>query len=255
MRIYRENHVDHVDTTITAASEAADLPASNLRDPDRGNVYRTGASSTDEAIVFDLASAKAVRSVIILDHTLTAGDSAIGLQGNDTDSWGTPAVDEVITFAEGTMAHHLSAEETYQFWRVIFTKSASGETRDIGRIFLGPYDEMARGPKIPDGLDITPVDLSQTDRALGGKTHSEIKGQYDNIIVDFPPIGDAQMDLLKSLSESCGSHTPFFVSIDPTNEPVELLYYVKAKSLKGRKVKMWGSAPVWDTSLEMNEEI
>ena len=255
MRIYRDNLIDYAATVISAASEGADLPASNVRDPDRNNVYRTGTSAAAEWLKFDLGSAKAVLAVILLDHTLAAGDSAIYLQGNDTDVWTAPTVNSAITFNAGTVIHHLGASATHRYWRVIFTKSAAGETRDIGRVFLGSYDEMTRGPKIPDGLDITPVDLSQTSRALGGKTHSEIRGQYDQIGIDFPPIGDAQMELLKALAASCGTHTPFFVSIDPTNKPYDLLYYVKAKSLKARKVKLWGSAPAWDAALDLNEEI
>lgn len=256
MRIYYQNLVDHTATTITAATEAADLPVENVADPDRGNVYRTGVSQAGETIVFNLGSAKAVMAVILLDHTLTSGDSTIKVQGNAADSWGSPSFSEDITFIAGTIVHNFASVQTYQYWRVIFTKSASGETRDIGRIFLGPFETMVRGPQLPDGLTITPTDLSVTARALSGKTYSEIRGQYDAISIDFPPVSDAQMEIIKAIAAAVGTHTPFFVSIDPTLEPTDLFYYVKAKSFKGRKVKMWGSgAAAWDLGMELNEEI
>jgi len=256
MRIFWDNKVDAAATVITAASESADLPVSNISHPDRKKVYRTGTSAAAEWIKFNLGSALAIRELILLDHTLTAGDTTIKLQGNASDSWGSPSVNEDLTFNADVMEKWLSAAQTYQWWRIIFTKSAAGETRDIGRVFLGPGYECNKGPAQPDGLTITPMDLSVTDRALDGTTHSEIKSQYDHIAIDFPPISDAQMDQLKALAADCGTHTPFFVSIEPTLKQYDLLYYVKAKSLKARKVKLWGSGIIrWDVSMELNEEL
>lgn len=257
MRILRDNLIDYSATVITAGSADVDLPVANVQHPHRGKVYRTGVSAAAEWIKFDLGSAKAVQAVILLDHTLTASDSLIKLQGNATDSWGAPSVDETMTFNADAMKKYLSSAQTYRWWRVIFTKSAAGETRDVGRVFLGPYDEMARGPKQPDGLEITPEDLSETSRALGGQTYSEIKGQYDHIKIDFPgAVSEAQSAMLIALADACGTHTPFFVDIDPTNKPYDWFYYAKARSLKGRKVVMMNGATIlWDTSMELAEEV
>jgi hypothetical protein len=255
MRICYDNFVDYAATLITATTESLDLPVTNVADPDRQKVYRTGTSVAGEAVMFDLGSAKAVQAVVLLDHTLTSGDSSIALQGGAAP--GATTVDEEIIFAAGTMVLFLPAPTAaYQYWQIVFTKASAGVSRDIGRIFLGLFEEMARGPQLPDGLTITPTDLSVTDRALSGKTYSDIKGQYDAISIDFPPVSDAQMEIIKTIAAAVGTHTPFFVSIDPTLEPTDLFYYVKAKSFKGRKVKMWGSgAAAWDLGMELNEEI
>ena len=254
MRIAYANLVDRAATVISAGSATADLPVSNVQHPHRGKVYRTGASAAAEWVKFDLATAQAVQCVILLDHTLTASDTLIKLQANATDSWGSPSVDETITFNAGTMALYFSAPQTYQWWRVIFTKSAAGETRDIGRIFLGPYIECTRSFRYGDA-EIKPVDLSETERSLGGQTFSEIKSAYDEIKGEFYWIDDAQATLLKSLSDTVGTHTPFFLSIDPTNKGYDLLYYGKFKQLSAQKIEHTYGGYKWSVGFEMAEEV
>ncbi len=257
MRVLYDNLLDYSTAVVTAGSEDADLPVANIQHPHRTKVYRTGTSAAAEWIKIDLATAKAVQAVILLDHTLTSGDSLIKVQGNATDSWGAPTFDEAMTYNASALKHYLSSTQTFRWWRIIFTKSAAGETRDIGRVFLGPYSEMTLGPRQPDGLDIQTEDLSETSRSLGGQTYSEIKSQYDVLKISFPGVmSDAQSSVLIALAAACGTHTPFFVDIDPTDKPYDWLYYVKATSLKGRKVTMNnGTTILWDTSMELAEEV
>ena len=106
-------------------------------------------------------------------------------------------------------------------------------------------------------MEIKPVDLSDTGRALGGQTYSDIKSQYDKITIDFPgAMQEEQSDLLIGLADACGTHTPFFISVDPANRPYDWLWYVKATDLTGRKVKLKNGATIlWDTSLKLAEEL
>ena len=90
MRVFYDNLIDKTGVTITPSSQVSTLPASNLAHEFRKRVWRTGTSTAAENVVFNLGSAKAVTSVILLDHTLTAGDSAIALEANSADSWGAP---------------------------------------------------------------------------------------------------------------------------------------------------------------------
>jgi hypothetical protein len=250
-----ENRVDLTATVITAGSENANLPAANVAHPHRTKVYRTGVSAAAEWIKFDFGSPKTVQSAILLDHTLTSGDSAIKVQANTTDSWTTPPIDQALSFNAGTIAHYFGAVETYRWWRVIFTKSAAGETRDIGRIFLGPLLEAERSFRF-GSCGITPVDLSETDRSIGGQTFSEIKPVYDKVKGDFGFIGDTQNTQMKSLASACGTHTPWFLCIDDTNKPYELLYYGKTVDLSAFKIELIQSGVyLWSTSLEFAEEL
>lgn len=255
MRLMFDNLADYSATVITAGSEDAYLPVENVQHPHRSKVYRTGTAAAAEWIKFDLGSAKAVQSVILLDHTLTGSDSLIKLQGNATDSWGAPSVDETLTYNAGTLAKFLSAAQTYRWWRVIFTKSAAGETRDIGRIFLGPYYECVKNISF-GGLKITPVDLSDTGRSIGGQTYSDQRSLYHEIKTAFNYILDAQMTQFKNIAAAVGTHTPLFISCDPTVKPYDWLYYVKFTKFTGETVEIYKSAsPLWSVNLEFAEEL
>src|SRR3972149_10324995 len=254
--VVTQNLIDLSGVTISASSEGSDLPASNVAHPFRSRVWRTGTSITDVWVKFNLGSAMALQSVVLLDHDLKGDDTLIRLQGNSSDSWDAPSVSESLTFPSDVIKHYLSTVQTYQWWRVTFRKSAAGETRDIGRIYLGPDQEFARGPAKPGGLRIPPTDLSKTYRALGGETYSEIKSMYDLIEIDIPLCPDEQIDQMKALAAACGVHTPLFVAIDPALKPYDLFYYCKAESIKPRKVEIWGSDKIrWGAAMRFAEEL
>src|SRR3990172_264300 len=114
MRILYRNLIDASDVTIAASSEGSDLPAVNVAHPFRSRVWRTGTSIANEWIKFDLGSAMAVQAVILLDHTLTGADSLIRLQGNATDAWDAPAVEESLEYNERVLKHYLSPSPAYR---------------------------------------------------------------------------------------------------------------------------------------------
>lgn len=254
-RFMWENRVDLTATTITAGSANADLPVANVRHPHRTKVYRTGTSAAGEWILFDFGSAKTVQAAILLDHTLTGGDAGIKLQGNATNSWGSPSVDESLAYNVGTMAKFLTSEQSYRYWRIIFTKSSAGETRDIGRIFLGPFYEALKSFKYGT-LKIMPIDPSDIDKSIGGQSFSDIKSAYDSVKGDFGFIGDVQNTQMRSLADMCGTHTPWFLSIDDVNKPYDLLYYGRTVKLSAFQVEMLqAGAYVWSTALEFEESL
>jgi hypothetical protein len=98
--------------------------------------------------------------------------------------------------------------------------------------------------------------LSETDRSIGGQTFSEIKSVYDKVKGEFGFIGDVQNSQMKSLADSCGTHTPWFLCIDDVNKPYELLYYGKTVSLSAFKIELIQAGVYrWSTSLEFAEEL
>jgi hypothetical protein len=109
----------------------------------------------------------------------------------------------------------------------------------------------------PMGLTISPIDLSDTERAISGQSYSDIRSQYDEIEIEFPDmIGETQSGQMIALAHYCGTHTPFFVSIEPSNKGYAWLYYVKAKSLTARTVHhINGSTVLWKASLKLAEEL
>lgn len=256
MRAIYDNLVDYSGVTITAGTANADLPASNVIHPFLTKVYRTGVSAAAEWIKFDLGAPKAAQSIAVLAHTLTASDSLIKIQANATDVWTSPSVDQAMTFNATKMIYWFAAEQTYQWWRFIFTKSAAGETRDIGRIFIGPYLELEKAPAQGDGIEIEPRDLSVTRETPGGQSYSSARDIQEDVNIGFPLFTEAGTTSFLTYARAVGTHTPHIISIDPTNKAYDWLYYVKFRSLKRRKVEFWSTAKkYYSLSAEYREQL
>ena len=84
MIVAYNNLITYDGVVITASSEySADLGPENVADPRRTKAWRTGVSSAAEWIKFDFGSAKAVRALVILDHTLTSNHKVKGVRSTD----------------------------------------------------------------------------------------------------------------------------------------------------------------------------
>jgi len=253
MRLFYSNLIDLGVGTITGSSAVATLPAANVAHEFRAKVWRTGTSTAAESIVFDLASAQTVTAFIALDHTLTASDTLIKIQGHTSDSWGSPAFTQVLGYAAGPIAAVFLAR-TYRYWRFTFTKSSAGVSRDIGRIFLGTHYETAEQPDYA-GYGETVEDNTQLVKSVGGQTYADAQASYRVIKVDFSDTPQAQSAALAALIAYVGRSKSFFVQID-TSAPLDEILYVKLSHAFARKVSAWDAEFHWDIKgLEFEEQL
>lgn len=252
MRLFYTNLIDLSTVVITPTSEVDTLPAENVASELRGKVWRTGTSVALESIVFDLGSAKAVTAFIALDHTLTSGDSLIRIQGNAADSWGAPTFSQTLTYAADTIAA-VFASQTFRYWRFTFTKSSSGESRDVGRVFLGTYYETEEAPDY-DGLDITENDNSRSQMSLGGQEYTELQDSFRVIKCGFTHISDTMRGNVQTYVRDVKQSKSHFVQV-ASSSPFDPVYYVKLRNAPTVKVKALDSTPVWDVNLEWREQL
>jgi hypothetical protein len=252
MRFFYSNLIDGASVVITETSEVSTLPSSNVAHEFRSVPWRTGTSVALEAVVFDLGSAQAVTACIILDHTLTAGDSLIKIQGHTSDSWGAPDVNETLTWSADAISKVFSSASK-RYWRFTFTKSASGESRDIGRIFLGTYYEIDEGPAY-DGYDEEIRDLSRKQKTLGGQTYTEVLPQYCMLKTGFSHITTTALTNLKTYIAAVGESVAHFIQVS-TASPFNEVFYVKLARATKPKAVVMDSTPSWDLDLEFEEQL
>lgn len=252
MRLFYSNLIDASGVVITPSSEVTTLPAENVAHEFRKRVWRTGSSTAAEYVVFDLLTAQAVTAIILLDHTLTSGDSSIILEGNTADSWGAPAFTTTLTYAADIISKTFSSQ-SYRYWRLKFTKSSSGAVRDIGRVFLGTYDETAEDPDY-DGLDITEDDNGRSQSTIGGQEYNERQDPFRIISCKFTHISQTMKDQLASYVRTVRQSRPHFVQV-ATASPFDTIYYVKLRNAPKFGVKAMDSSAVWDNSLEFKEQL
>lgn len=252
MRFWWNNLIDVVGTTFTPTSEVSTLPVENIANEFRTRVWRTGTSVADENVVIDLGSAKEVTSIILLDHTLTSGDSAIAIQGNASDSWGAPSVNESLTYAAGTIIKTFTGG-TYRYWRLKFTKASSGVSRDIGRVFLGTYLAPTDSPDY-DGYDERLEDLSRKTKARSGQTWTDQLPQFATLNISLSRFGQTDTDNIKTMLEAVGQSKSFFFQCETSGSLADI-WYVKNRRAFSRKVVAYDGGYKWDFNLEMEEQL
>lgn len=243
MILFYDNLIQYSGVTFAPSSQQTNLPASNVANEFRKRVWRTGSATAAEYLVMDLGSAKAVSSLILLDHTLTAGDTSIKIQGNSSDSWGAPAFEQTLTWAAGTIAATFSAQ-TYRYWRLIFTKSAANQTRDIGVVFLGPRYELEEPPDY-SGYDETLNDNSKKIKSIGGQTYTDLLDQYGELKLAFSDVRQDMAANLKTFVDYVGQHKSFFLQVE-TSAPLNKYWYMKLDDAWGRKVSAVDASYSWD---------
>ncbi len=93
--LYRDQFLN---ASLAANSEAVDFPKENLQNELRTKTTRTTGVAS-ENYVFDLTTVgvNIVNSIAIVGGNLFSEMFDITIQGNATDSWGSPSVDEIVT--------------------------------------------------------------------------------------------------------------------------------------------------------------
>lgn len=257
MRFFWDNWIDLAATTITSQSEVSTLPDDNVAHQHKGKIYRTGTSATGEWIKFDLGSAKAVDGFILLNHTLDNTETAVNIEGNASDSWGSPSFSEAVDVdGNDPAANKFSSAQTYQWWRFEFTKASAGTARDLGRIFLGDVYDTDDAPDA-GGYDDELMDPSPGQKSIDGQTYHYIKSQTRKIRVMWKATTLAQAKQIDTIFAAVGNHTPLFIQIDPSASDGirEVIHYVKfTKSFK-RKVHSFDSELRWNINLEFETQL
>lgn len=239
--------------TLTASSASSTLPVSNLKNAQKTKVWRTGSTLANESVVFDMGSGQTVTCAVILNHNFLTTDAGVYIEGNATDSWGAPSFSQFFSFNTGPMVLFFSPQ-FFRYFRVRFTKPSAGVTRDIGRIFLGADYSLTQNAS-PDGLSINFVDLSDTSKSSGGQSFSDIKSIYREVDLSIKMMSNAQHELLKLISRTVGTHTPFFVSLDSDTQPNEWMFYAKFKRLQSFNTNAVGGTLYWDASVQLEEQL
>lgn len=249
--------MDVAAATVTSATAEAALPVTNLQHAHKKKIYRTTGAGTAETITVDLGSAKAVDGSVFLNHTFDGTETAINIEGNATDSWGSPSFSEAVTMSGADpAANKFSSAQTYQWWRFEFTKSSAANVRDIGRMFLGDVFDTAINPS-SNGFDDEAKEMSQEQRSIDGQTYSYIKDGFLKIRVSFSAMSLADAKQLKTIFDAVGSHTPLFIQVDPTASDGirEVIHYVKFSKALKRKVNSFDSELKWDINLEFEQQL
>lgn len=87
----------------------------------------------DEDVVADMGAAAKASAVALFGHNLTAG-ATVTLEGNDSDSWASPALS--VSVPAGVPVVHFE-ERAYRYWRLRLQDPLNPSNLELGVWYLG----------------------------------------------------------------------------------------------------------------------
>jgi hypothetical protein len=134
IRFYVYNEFEN--GVLSASSENATFPLSNLKDDRRTKVYRSITNS--DSMVLDMGSIKPIDSFCMVSHTFSGFNlSSLTLELNNVNTWTSPPVSIPITidYVNGIALYEFNATVNYRYARLVLS-STSGFC-ELSKCFLG----------------------------------------------------------------------------------------------------------------------
>lgn len=240
--------------TITASTAANTYPATNAQTDILADKWKTTGAQATETLVIDLGSAQDITAFAVLGHDLEAADSDIKIQGNASDSWGSPSVDVTLDFNAETLKFFWDSAQTFRYWRFVFTKETAADVRSLGRIMIG-QQFICTENAIVDGVKRGREDLSEVEGTKSGQWYGEINTILRTLSIEFPFSSLTQMEEFEEMAETMGITTSWLLSLDDDVKPYDWLFYGRMTKLKGDDLEAWNSDTEirWDLSLDLIE--
>lgn len=226
--------------TMAASSEAAGYPIDNIRHPFRTKPWKS--TGLEDNIVWDFSTPTTITCVSLINHNIVDG-STVKIQGNASDSWTSPSVNETLTYDADIMVKYFVGG-AYRFWRLYISQTTSEATYydgiythdgtrtyspglidsyiSLGRVMLGTYWQPTKTFNLEwqDGKE----DLSSIMGSIDGQDYADVRGQREviNLNISYAPTADKAS--LKSMFTSTGVHNNVTLTLDDDN-PLSTTYY------------------------------
>ncbi len=213
MRFYYDNKWIGTGGTITASSEASGYPVTALDDYIVATKWRA-TSDSDEWVKIDFGSAVSITDVTIIDHNFTNA-ATVKIQGNASDSWGSPSVDETITWRDYIMDKNFTGG-SYQWWRVHIADAANTDTYvELGYLFIG--NNLTLGDIIEREFSLMYLENSLVHETRTGQVYGDQGISRRLWAFNLPHIEGSEIMNLNTMWNSVGKYRPFVLFIDETD--------------------------------------
>jgi hypothetical protein len=232
-RIYWNNLADAAATVETASSSATEYPLANIKNIWPGYKWRSASLGAPDFLKWDLHTAQYVSCFILWNHNIGAG-ATIRLQGNATDSWGSPTVDVQVIWNADFLVYVFTSAIFLRWWRIIVTDAAnpdgyiSAGHRFLGDVFQPRYSHATRAPGF--------IDPSEIAFTTGGQLNAARREVYDKASYSFSAVQPADILTMKSLYKALGTNKPYFI-IEDSSYPLTTVYYI-------RNISSWDYGPL-----------
>lgn len=212
--------------TNTATSVASTLGFDNSAD-DTGALSYTADSMrihSEEWIKIDRGESSPGALAAMIRYNNFSSNATIQIQGNASDSWGSPTYSEELTIDNTIMSHFFStAAQELRWWRIrIRDVSNSDGYVAMGRPFVGPYSTFSKN--FNRAYQKMWRDPSLASLSEGGQLSSILRSKYNEYIYQFMNMSSDDKDTIEALFDSRGLTKDFFVCQDADNASTTTYY-------------------------------
>ena len=174
-----------------------------------------------EWVKADLGSPRSVASGIVINHNLGAVGT-IRLQGNATDVWTSPTVDQLLTGNADIRIAYI-AEQSLRYWRLLIDDVSSNTAgySEVGIWSSGPNTQPTVGYSIDFALQWQ--QLSEVSVAISGAHFQDERPQRPVWSLVWSEVPEADRALLRAALKAVPRGKSFFFTFDATT-PLETEY-------------------------------
>jgi hypothetical protein len=242
-------------STLTASTVNSQYPVSNLQSDFRTKVWRS--TSNSDNLVIDLGAAQEIDAICLSANWQDGfGVSAVTIEANATDSWGSPAFSTTITL-DSTYDHAfkvLTSSETYRYWRLVCTSTLG--YCELAYIYIGKKTAITTNG-LNYNWNYAQVDQVKTQRTVYGQEYFDDYGTRKEITgASFEVMNTTELDQIFEVFDNCRTIKPFFFKFgDDSNtvisdeDRISGLY-----KLTGKPQVTNISSGFYNTSLGMREQ-
>ena len=236
------------DSILTINSSNINYPVTNILDSRLTKIVKTD-SNTTMTIVFDAGSAVNVNSISIANHNISSG-ATIKFQGNATNVWTTPTIDETLTYSSGIINKQFTGG-SYQYWRLDIVDAGNSDGFiSAGRVYGGT---ISSPPSIGQTFSNTRVSESLKTYSISGQAYGDNRYFYDLISIQWRKITQAEKALIIAWFETLDITKPFFLVFDESKMDLTAKYVtIDSNQISFNYLKN----PAWvEASLTFREEV
>ena len=207
-----DNPVTLAGTTITATTENASFPASNLKILPTTTVWRSTAIASQQNIDIDFGSAKSADLIAAVNHNVTSVASVLQVRAGTTASVADFA--ESITWREFLFFKRLSSQQSYRYWRLEILNTLNPDSYiEIGYLLLGSLTSPTFNFQYgwTSGIDFVNLEVASPY----GVPNVDEKHRRQQVHMEFGPLTDTEMTALRTLYTTVkGARNPLIILPD-----------------------------------------
>ncbi len=202
------------DAVLTVNSENINFPITNILNTSLKRLSQTLAGTTTMTIVFDAGAAVTVNSVSIAAHNISSGVTTLKFQGNASDSWGGPSVDENLTRVAGIISKQFTGG-SFRYWRLHIIDAGNTDTFiELGRV---SGTNALTSPGIGNEVSRSYKSDTVKVRSNAGNSFGNIYPKYRTISIQWKKLTVANVAELETFFDQVDSSIPFFIYFDETD--------------------------------------